>query len=149
MTTTLFSERLWQRVNDHFRASGQFYVDAPRPRVYQKKAKAMMRHFPQDRPVTQQAAYLAKNLVNLQRYPDANKRTASVLIEFFLETNGYELICTNHEYAEFLLRVQRKVPTEAWDGRTFTLNVDYIPLRDDAYHRLLTQWFQTNTKKKN
>jgi death-on-curing family protein len=145
---TLFSEKLWRRVNDHFRSSGQFYVDAPRPRAYKRKVEAMYRVFPHDRPIAEQAAYLVKNLVNLQRYPDANKRTASVLLEVFLEENGYKLGCTNDEYARFLLDVQHKVPPEAWDGRTFTLKTDYIPLQSDPYHEMLVSWLRTNTKKK-
>ena len=148
MTATLFSEKLWRRVNDHFRSSGQFYVDAPRPRTYQKKVDTMYRVFPHDRRLPEQAAFLVKNLVNLQRYPDANKRTASVLLEVFLEENGHELECSNDEYARFLLDVQHRVPTEAWDGRTFTLKTDYIPLQSDEYHQRLIAWFDAHTKKK-
>lgn len=148
MPATLFSEKLWRRVNDHFRDSGQFYVDAPRPRAYKRKVDAMYQAFPRDRPVVEQASFLVKNLVNLQRYPDANKRTASVLLEVFLEENGYELACGNEEYAAFLLDVQRRVPSDAWDGRTFTLKLDYIPLRQDAYHDFLVAWFTAKSKKK-
>lgn len=148
MPATLFSEKLWRRVNDHFRSSGQFYVDAPRPRTYQRKVDTMYRLFPHDRPLPEQAAYLVKNLVNLQRYPDANKRTASVLLEVFLEENGHELVCSNDNYAQFLLEVQHRVPTDAWDGRTFTLKPDYIGLQPDEYHARLIAWFAAHTKKK-
>jgi hypothetical protein len=144
----LVGPELWRRVNDHFRYSGQLYVDAPRPRPYLRKQKAMYRHFPLDADPVTQAAYLAKNLVNLQRFPDANKRTASVLLEVFLEANGLELVCDDPEYARFLLRVQREVPPPAWDGRTFTLRLDYIPWRDDAYHGMLRDWFGRNTIRK-
>lgn len=108
----------------------------------------MYRHFPADEDVFTQAAYLAKNLVNLQRFPDANKRTASVLLEVFLESNGQRLTCDDADYARFLLHVQRSVPTAAWDGRTFTLRLDYIPWQDDGYHRDLRQWFVANTVRK-
>jgi Fic/DOC family protein len=139
---------LWKRVNDHFRHSGQLYLDAPRPRPYVRKQRAMYRHFPADTDVYTQAAYLVKNLVNLQRFPDANKRTASVLLEVFLEANGYELTCGDDDYAQFLLQVQRTVPTERWDGRTFTLQPAYIPWVDDAYHRDLRGWLLQNTVRK-
>lgn len=108
----------------------------------------MYRLFPQDRPLSEQAAYLVKNLVNLQRYPDANKRTASVLLEVFLEENGHELVCSNDDYARFLLDVQHRVPPEAWDGRTFTLKTEYIPMHMDEYHSTLVSWFDAHTKKK-
>lgn len=139
---------LWKRVNDHFRHSGQLYLDAPRPRPYVRKQRGMYRHFPHEADVFTQAAYLVKNLVNLQRFPDANKRTASVLLEVFLEANGYELVCTDDAYAQFLLRVQRTVPTQQWDGRTFTLRLDYIPWVDDDYHRDLRGWLLANTVRK-
>lgn len=139
---------MWRRVNDHFRTSGAFYVDAPRPRPYAKKQRLMFHAFPRDQGALVQAAYLAKNLVNLQRYPDANKRTASVLLEVFLEENGYELAATDGEYADFLLEVQRRVPSTAWDGRTFTLQPEYIPWREDDYHRRLHAWFSAHTKRK-
>jgi prophage maintenance system killer protein len=148
VAATLFSESLWRRVNDHFRSSGQFYVEAPRPRSYQAKVRHMYRVFPHQLSLPEQAAFLVKNLVNLQRYPDANKRTASVLVEVFLEDNGFELTCSNDEYARFLLAVQRQVPSDAWDGRTFTLKTEYIPPRDDAYHGFLVGWMRANTKKK-
>lgn len=108
----------------------------------------MYRLFPHQEPIAEQATFLVKNLVNLQRYPDANKRTASVLLEVFLEENGFKLTCTNEEYAKFLLDVQHRVPSDAWDGRTFTLRPDYIPLRSDEYHQFLRSWFAANTKKK-
>lgn len=142
-------EPLWRRVNDHFRRSGQFYVEAPRGRAYARKVRAMYDAFPHAAPVETKAAFLAKNLVNLQRFPDANKRTASVLLEVFLTENGYELVCSDEAYADFLLQVQRRVPPEAWDGRTFSLRKEYIPWRDDAYHAFLADWFRTNLKKKN
>ncbi|MBI2077389.1 MAG: type II toxin-antitoxin system death-on-curing family toxin [Euryarchaeota archaeon] len=148
MPTSLFSEKLWKNVNEHFRTNGQLYVDAPRPRTYEKKAQLMWKHFPNDLSVEHQAAYLVKNLVNLQRYADANKRTASVLLEVFLETNGYQLTCTNEEYAEFLLKVQRMVPAEMWDGRSFTLKPEYIPWHEDKYHWFLHWWMDANAKKK-
>lgn len=144
----LFPPDLWREVNDHFRHSGQLYVDAPRPRPYVRKQKAMYRHFPAGTDTLTQAAYLAKNLINLQRFPDANKRTASVLLEVFLEANGYELVVGDEEYAEFLLQTQRRVPFDAWDGRTFTLKVDYIPWAEDAYHRGLRDWFASHTVRK-
>lgn len=149
MPPSPFPERLWRAVNEHFRASGQFYQEAPRSRAYARKADAMYRHFPAERRIEERAAYLVKNLVNLQRFPDANKRTASVLLEVFLETQGYRLACNNDEYADFLLRVQRGVPPSAWDGRTFSLRPEYIPWRDDAYHRALSEWFAARLKKKN
>lgn len=108
----------------------------------------MYKVFPGHADVLTQAAFLAKNLVNLQRFPDANKRTASVLLEVFLEENGYELMCSNVAYAEFLLEVQRRVPSGAWDGRSFTLVSPYIPWQDDGYHRMLFAWFAANTKRK-
>ncbi len=144
----LFPPELWKGVNDHFRVGGGLYVDAPRPRAYVRKQRLMYRNFPAEADIATQAAYLAKNLVNLQRYPDANKRTASVLLEVFLETNGYELLCGNPAYAAFLLHVQRAVPSEAWDGRTFSLLPDYIPWRDDDYHRQLWGWIAANTVRK-
>jgi prophage maintenance system killer protein len=144
-----FPPRLWRRVNDHFRASGQFYVDAPRPRPYAKKERQLFASFPGDADLVRQAAYLVKNLVNVQRYPDANKRTASVLLEVFVETRGHELTCTDAQYAEFLLQVQRRVPPAYWDGRSFSLRLDHIPWRDDAYHSFLLAWLTANLKKKN
>jgi hypothetical protein len=149
LETVLFPPRLWKRVNQHFRASGQFYVDAPRPRAYARKERIFWDAFPSERPLAEQCVYLVKNLVNLQRYPDANKRTASVLLEVFLETNGHELVCGDDDYSEFLLRVQRRVPTQHWDGRTFSLLPEYIPWVDDAYHADLLQWMRANIKKKN
>lgn len=149
MPEPLFPERLWQAVNEHFRSSGQFYQEAPRSRAYTRKARAMYQNFPSERRIEEQAAYLVKNLVNLQRFPDANKRTASVLLEVFLETQGYRLECRNEEYAAFLLQVQRGVPPSAWDGRTFSLRPEYIAWQDDAYHRGLAQWFAPRLKKKN
>lgn len=148
MSARLFTPDLWQRINDHFRTSGAFYVDAPRSRSYAKKQHVMYEGFPRDADVPTQAAYLAKNLVNLQRYPDANKRTASVLVEVFLEENGFELGCADEAYAEFLLEVQRRVPPTAWDGRTFTLTLDYIPWIEDAYHGRLRDWFRAHAKRK-
>lgn len=144
----LIPPELWQRVNDHFRLSGQLYVDAPRPRPYVRKQKSMYRSFPVESDVLTQAAYLVKNLINLQRFPDANKRTASVLLEVFLEANGFELTCTDEEYARFLLQAQRSVPTPAWDGRSFSLRLDYIPWQDDDYHRTLRGWLISNTVQK-
>lgn len=144
----LFRADLWRGVNDHFRHSGAFYVDAPRSRAYARKQRRMYRHFPRAAPIHRQAAYLAKNLVNLQRYPDANKRTASVLLEVFLESNGFELVATGDAYAEFLLRVQRDVPSRAWDGRSFSLRKDYIPWLDDEYHGRLEAWFVENAVRK-
>lgn len=144
----LFAPTLWERVNEHFRYSGALYVDAPRPRAYARKQRKMYKHFPADADATTQAAYLAKNLVNLQRFPDANKRTASVLVEVFLESNGYELTCTDEDYARFLIQVQRGVPSEYWDGRTFTLKPEFIPWRDDDYHHTLRKFFLLNTIRK-
>ena len=144
----LFSPRLWERVNEHFRATPGLYFDAPRPRAYARKQRRMYEAFPREEEPLRQAAYLAKNLVNLQRFPDANKRTASVLLEVFLETNGYELSCSDEEYARFLLHAQRDVPTEFWDGRTFTLKEEYIPWREDAYHGSLQSWFSANAVRK-
>lgn len=144
----LFDPDLWRRVNDHFRTTAQLYHEAPRPRAYARKQRAMYQHFPADGDLFTQGAYLAKNLVNLQRYPDANKRTASVLLEVFLESNGYELSCSDAEYEHFLLKVQRGVPPQAWDGRTFTLTSDYIPWQDDAYHRELRAWFAAHAIRK-
>lgn len=143
-----FPPALWLRVNDHFRRSGQLYDAAPRGRAYEQKARRFFRLFPDDAGILHQAAYLVKNLVNLQRFPDANKRTASVLLEFFLESRGLELTCTNAEYLDFLLRVQRTVPPAWWDGRTFSLREDRIPLSDDAYHTTILDWLAANTKKK-
>lgn len=144
----LFSPKLWERVNDHFRASPGLYFEAPRPRTYTRKQRRMYEAFPREAEPLQQAAYLAKNLVNLQRFPDANKRTASVLLEVFLETNGYELSCGDEEYARFLLHTQRAIPSQFWDGRTFTLKEEYIPWHDDAYHRALRSWFEVNAVRK-
>jgi hypothetical protein len=149
LESVLFPARLWKRVNDHFRASGQFYVDAPRPRTYARKERIFWDSFPTERPLAEQCVYLVKNLVNLQRYPDANKRTASVLLEVFLETNGHELVCTDDAYSEFLLQVQRRVPSAEWDGRSFTLKESYIPWVQDEYHEWLLQWMRANIKKKN
>ena len=101
--------RLWRRVNDHFRRSGQLYVDAPRGWSYRRKQRAMYRAFPRQADVLTQAAYLAKNLVNLQRYPDANKRTASVLLEVFLESHRYDRTCTHEGYAAFLQTVVGRI----------------------------------------
>lgn len=143
-----FPPALWQRVNDHFRTSGAFYQYAPRSWRYRRKARLMYRHFPAEADALKQGAYLAKNLVNLQRYPDANKRTTSVLLEVFLEENGYELSCTDEEYAAFLLEVQRRVPSHAWDGRTFALRAAYIPWTDDAYHARLREWLERHTIRK-
>lgn len=140
--------RLWRRVNDHFRHSGEFYVEAPRGWSYRRKQRHMYRRFPWESDIPTQAAYLAKNLVNLQRFPDANKRTASVLLEVFLESNGYELTCGNAAYADFLIQVQHAVPSSAWDGRTFSLRRDYIPWLDDPYHARLRDWFAANAKRK-
>lgn len=108
----------------------------------------MYREYPTSADAATQAAYLAKNLVNLQRYPDANKRTASVLLEVFLRTQSLELVCSDEAYAEFLLSVQRTVPREAWDGRTFTLRPEYIPWREDDYHHRLRDWFLANAIRK-
>jgi death-on-curing family protein len=144
----LFSRALWQRVNEQFRSNGQFYVEAPRRRRYRRKARLMLQRFPRDETVTVQAAYLAKNLVNIQRFPDANKRTTSVLLEVFLETNGYRLVATDEEYVRFLMDVQRRVPADQWDGRTFSLKAEYIPWKDDAYHRFLVEWMHDHVVSK-
>ena len=106
----------------------------------------MFECFPHTASVLVQAAYLAKNLVNLQRFPDANKRTTSILLEAFLESNGYRLNCTDTEYVEFLLQVQRRVPSAEWDGRSFSLRPEYIPWRDDAYHAFLLDWMADHTE---
>src|SRR5687768_446605 len=99
----LFKPTLWRKVNAHFRTNGSLYVDAPRPRPYVKKERLMFETFPHEADVPLQAAFLAKNLVNLQRYPDANKRTAGVLLEVFLNSNGYRLDCGDAAYGEFLV----------------------------------------------
>lgn len=143
-----FPPELWRRVNDHFRHSGQLYDAAPRGRAYEQKARRFFQLFPHERALLEQAAYLVKNLVNLQRFPDANKRTASVLLEFFLESNGLELTCGNADYLDFLLEVQRRVPPPWWDGRTFSLREERIPLSEDEYHARILSWLAANTKKK-
>jgi prophage maintenance system killer protein len=144
--TRLFPARLWRRVNEQFRTNGQFYVEAPRPLRYRRKARLVYRHFPTDLGVLEQAAYLVKNLVNIQRFPDANKRTSSILLEVFLRSNGYQLTCGDREYVEFLLRVQRGVPPSWWDGRSFSLKRQHIPWADDEYHGFLVDWLRANTQ---
>jgi hypothetical protein len=143
-----FDERLWRQVNERFRRGDHFYVDAPRPRRYRLKGRLMFEAFPDRQSVLVQAAYLAKNLVNLQRFPDANKRTTSIILEAFLESNGYRLRCDNPGYVEFLLQVQRRVPPAMWDGRSFSLRPEYIPWQDDAYHAFLLDWMAANSEPK-
>lgn len=143
-----FDARVWRRVNDRFRQGDHFYVDAPRPRPYRTKARRMFDWFPVESSILVQAAYLAKNLVNIQRFPDANKRTTSVVLEAFLEANGYRLECGDDDYVDFLMQVQRRVPPEMWDGRSFSLREEYIPWRDDAYHAFLLEWLADHTVSK-
>lgn len=140
MASKRFDPRVWRQVNDRFRQGDHFYVDAPRPRTYRAKARRMFDWFPHEASILVQAAYLAKNMVNIQRFPDANKRTTSVVLEAFLESNGYRLECTDDEYVDFLLQVQRRVPPRMWDGRSFSLRLEYIPWQDDAYHAFLLDW---------
>lgn len=148
MATRPFPPELWRRVNEHFRESGQLYDRAPRSRAYEQKARVFFERFPDEAEVLDQAAYLVKNVVNIQRFSDANKRTASILLEFFLESKGLELTCPNEAYLAFLLDVQRRVPPGWWDGRSFSLRIEEIPLRRDAYHGRIVEWLSANTKKK-
>lgn len=137
----LFTPREWAKANALFRDAGQLYQDAPRSKAYARKARTMFDHFPSWAGIEVQAAYLAKNLVNLQRWPDANKRTAALLLEVFLEKNGHRLMATDQAFRTFLVDVQRRVPPEWWDGRTFSLRPDRIAWANDEYHQRLADWF--------
>jgi hypothetical protein len=108
----------------------------------------LFEEFPAQSSILVQAAYLAKNLVNLQRFPDANKRTTSIVVETFLESNGHRLTCADEEYVEFLLQVQRRVPPQMWEGRSFSLLPEYIPWRDDEYHQFLLDWMADHVEPK-